>query len=102
MPEVIMEYDLDETGKMINLVRKEEVVRCKECAHRDTDGECDQYDDGTVAVSCKVPDDHYCKYGEQKKHDDIVDSNRFCCDTWMGFRSCMRSIVHQMAPEPNR
>ena len=31
MPEVIMEYDLDETGKMINLRRKEEVTRCKDC-----------------------------------------------------------------------
>ena len=31
MPEVIMEYDLDETGKIINLVRKEDVTRCKDC-----------------------------------------------------------------------
>lgn len=31
MPEVIMEYDLDETGKMVNLRQKEEIVRCKEC-----------------------------------------------------------------------
>ena len=48
MPEVVMQYDLDESGKMVNLRRKEEIVRCKECAHRDADGECDQYDDGPV------------------------------------------------------
>ena len=32
MPEYIMQYDLDEFGKLINARRKEELVRCKDCA----------------------------------------------------------------------
>lgn len=38
MPEVIMEYDLNETGKMINMRRKETIVRCEKCeqSHKDT------------------------------------------------------------------
>lgn len=43
-----------------------EIIHCRECKHRDKDGECGQYDDGTVAVSCEVPDDHYCGYAERR------------------------------------
>ena len=46
-----------------------EIVRCKNCKHRNKDGECGQYDDGTVAVSCEVPDDHYCGYAERRTDD---------------------------------
>lgn len=31
MPEYIMEYDIDENGKLINAKRKEEVIRCSDC-----------------------------------------------------------------------
>lgn len=42
------------------------IVLCKECSHRDEDGACDQYNDGTVAVSSYVPDEHFCSWGERK------------------------------------
>ena len=31
MPEYVMQYDLDDTDKLINAKRKEEIVRCKDC-----------------------------------------------------------------------
>lgn len=31
MPEYIMEFDLDDTGKLINARRKEKIVRCEDC-----------------------------------------------------------------------
>ena len=31
MPEFIMEYDLDENGKLINARRKEQIIRCNGC-----------------------------------------------------------------------
>ena len=37
MPECVIEYDLDETGKMMNLRRREEVVRCRECVFCNVD-----------------------------------------------------------------
>ena len=32
MPEYVMEFDVDENGKLINARRKEELLRCKDCA----------------------------------------------------------------------
>ena len=59
MPEVIMEYDLDETGKIINLVRKEEVTRCKDC------GFCVR--DECCRVGHVVKPDGFCREGGRKR-----------------------------------
>ena len=57
--------DCENFSKARLLIPQPEIIHCRECKHRDKDGECGQYDDGTVAVSCKVPDDHYCGYAER-------------------------------------
>ena len=58
MPEVVMQYDLDDTGKMINLVRKEEVTRCKDC------GSCVRYE--CCRVGHVVKPDGYCNEGGRR------------------------------------
>ena len=58
--------DCENFSKTRLLIPQPEIIHCRECKHRDKDGECGQYDDGTVAVSCKVPDDHYCGYAERR------------------------------------
>lgn len=35
MPEFIMEFDVDENGKLINARRKEEIIRCGDCNEAD-------------------------------------------------------------------
>lgn len=58
--------DCENFSKTRLLIPQPEIIHCRECKHRDKDGECGQYDDGTVAVSCEVPDDHYCGYAERR------------------------------------
>lgn len=62
MPEVVMQYDLDESGKMVNLVRKEEVTRCKECwnVHVDT------IFGGYWCNGRLVKPDGFCREGERR------------------------------------
>lgn len=58
MPEVIMQYNLDDTGKMINLVRKEEIVRCKNCEHWSRESICSE-------DHMKHNEDFYCGDAER-------------------------------------
>ena len=61
-----MQYDIDETGKLINARRKEKVMRCKDCAH---------WKHSTVRPSyCEVWDwqnaeNDYCSFAERKISD---------------------------------
>lgn len=55
MPEYIMEYDIDETGKLINARRKEKLTRCKDC------GFCVR--DECCRVGHVVKSDGYCYEG---------------------------------------
>lgn len=62
MPEYIMQYDVDETGKLINARRKEELVRCRDCINR-------QHDTIFNISWCKgqaVKPDGYCDEGSMK------------------------------------
>lgn len=62
MAEVVMQYDLDESGKMVNLVRKEEIVRCKDCKHWErNDGYCYK-----MKNICGCDKDFYCGYAKRK------------------------------------
>lgn len=59
MPEYVMEFDVDETGKLINARRKEELVRCRDCINR-------QYDSIFHIGWCKgtaVKPNGYCDEG---------------------------------------
>ena len=58
MTEVVMQYDLDDTGKMVNLVRKEEVTRCKDC------GFCVR--DECFRVGHVVKQDGFCCEGRRR------------------------------------
>lgn len=58
MPEVVMQYDLDESGKMVNLRRKEEVTRCKNC------GLCVR--DECCNVGHVVKPDGFCREGRRR------------------------------------
>lgn len=40
MPEYIMQFDVDDTGKLINARRKEKLTRCKDCGFRVRDECC--------------------------------------------------------------
>lgn len=57
MPEYIMEYDLDDTGKLINARRKEELVRCRDCGFR-IKSECNR-------VGQTVKPDDFCSEGRR-------------------------------------
>ena len=59
MPEYIMQYDVDDTGKLINARRKEKLTRCKDCINR-------QYDSIFHVGWCKgkaVKPDGFCDEG---------------------------------------
>lgn len=61
MPEYIMEYDIDDTGKLINARRKEKLTRCKDCMNR-------QYDAIFNIAWCKgkaVKPNGYCDEGRR-------------------------------------
>jgi hypothetical protein len=63
MPEYIMEFDLDDTGKLINARRNEEIVRCRDCAFCSLDKQfmlhwCDGY---------TVKPDGYCNAGRRRE-----------------------------------
>lgn len=61
MPEYIMEYDIDETGKLINARRKEKLIRCKDCINH-------QYDAIFNIAWCNgqaVKPDGYCDAGKR-------------------------------------
>lgn len=64
MPEVVMQYDLDESGKMVNLVRKEEIVRCKDCKWHEGKYYCRNTD------TYGFDDDDYCSLAERKTDED--------------------------------
>lgn len=64
MPEYIMSFETDDSGKLINGKRKEEVVRCKECKH--------WYMDADTGMACEYtqlsqPHDGFCNFAERKK-----------------------------------
>ena len=62
MPEYIMQYDVDDTGKLIKARRKEELIRCRECINR-------QYDVIFNIAWCKgkaVKPNGYCDEGRTK------------------------------------
>ena len=63
MPEYIMQYDIDDTGKLIKARRKEELVRCRDCMNR-------QHDTIFNISWCNgkaVKPDGYCNAGRRRK-----------------------------------
>ena len=61
MIEYIMAYNLDDTGKLINAKRREELIRCIDC------NSSDQYNRHYCVIlgGMFTPND-YCSYGEKK------------------------------------
>ena len=72
MPEVIMSYEFDDTGKMINLKRMEELVRCKDCKHRGDEDNCPK----VFVEWVEYDDDGYIEH-DDICHDQSTD-NGFC------------------------
>jgi len=70
MIEYIMAYNLDDTGKLINAKRREELIRCIDCNNYQKDWTpipSDQYDRHYCSIldGMFAPND-YCSYGEKK------------------------------------
>lgn len=72
MKEYIMQYDLDENGKLINAQRKEELVRCKDCKWWGYDD-----DDGVFRVC------HAAKHNHVSEHWSM-----YICRTYEGDYYC--------------
>lgn len=68
MREVIMSYTLDETGKMINMRRVGELVRCEDCARKPFClSEVATVDKHKVRISNESIT--YCSLGERRGDD---------------------------------
>ena len=70
MIEYIMAYNLDDTGKLINAKRREELIRCIDCENYQiglTHNSSNQYDRHYCVILGRMltPND-YCSYGEKK------------------------------------
>ena len=70
MIEYIMAYNLDDTGKLINAKRREELIRCIDCNNYQKDwtpNSSDQYNRHYCVIlgGMFTPND-YCSYGEKK------------------------------------
>lgn len=85
MPEFIMEFDVDETGKLINARRKEEIVRCRDCTfHRTSNEQLSWCDDDPTKP------DGYCnlgiRIGAGKQQQQRCDTCKYEKSRW--FTKC--------------
>lgn len=65
MVEYIMQFDIDDSGKLINARRKEEVIRCEDCKHYHYD-DCDRYADETLGYVHSTQPNYFCAVPERK------------------------------------
>lgn len=76
--ELIITYDTDdkEYDGGIPILKRQELVRCKDCVHRDPeDMKCDCGGLERQGCDFRVDDDYFCKYGERESNGTL-DASR--------------------------